>query len=330
MSKSIGNVISPNEVMQKYGADILRLWVASSDYDGDIKLSPEILERLADGYRKIRNTFRYLLSNLNDFDPSKNSVKINEMSELDRWMLSRLARLLESVNSYYESCEFHKVYRSVYVFCVFEVSAFYLDVLKDILYIVAPDSRERRAGQTVLAYINDVLVRVLAPILVFTSEEVWQHMQIEGKRESVHMADWPGLDGDISSWRDEELDKKWGKILEIRDSVTKFLEEKRKEDMIGSSLDARLLLFSSDSEEKKFLEDNLEIFPLVFRVSQVSVIDDEKDGMEQVLGYPVKVKVGKALGDKCPRCWNYSEYVGKNPERPELCERCCKAMSERS
>ncbi|MFH1305711.1 MAG: isoleucine--tRNA ligase, partial [Candidatus Omnitrophota bacterium] len=219
MSKSVGNVIHPQDIMSKYGADIMRLWVAASDYESDVKLSPEILARLADGYRKIRNTFRFLLSNLYDFDPAKDKLTMETLTETDKWMLSRLHRLLGEVEGYYDNCEFYKVYRAVYNFCVYEVSAFYLDVSKDILYVAAPCSKERRSAQTAIFNVLNVLVRITAPILSFTTEEIWGHICVGEKEESIHMADWPDISGDIAGWKDEKLDAKWQRILAIRGSV---------------------------------------------------------------------------------------------------------------
>ncbi|MFC1548924.1 isoleucine--tRNA ligase, partial [Candidatus Omnitrophota bacterium] len=330
MSKSIGNVIRPEEVMKKYGADILRLWVASSDYVGDIKLSSEILERLADGYRKIRNTFRYLLSNLYDFDPDADSVKEEEMSEPDKWMLSRLYRLVSDVTGYYDNWEFHRVYRSAYNFCVYEVSAFYLDVMKDLLYILSPSDPARRSTQTVMFRILHVLDRILAPILSYTAEEIWGHMDLEGKEESVHMSYWPDLEKEMKSWEDRDLDAKWEKILDIRDGMMKILEIKREEGMIGSSLEAAVTLHSDNDNLQGFMKENVGLFPMLFKVSKVEVVEKTEKGMEDIPGKPFKAAVSKADGTKCQRCWNFSDTVGKNKDYPDICERCYNVTLERS
>lgn len=333
MSKSVGNVISPGDVIEKYGADILRLWVASSDYDGDIKLSDEILARLSDGYRKIRNTFRYLLSNLYDFDPATDIVAAGELKETDRWMLSRLCGLTKEVNEHYASWEFYRAYRAVYDFCVLEVSAFYLDVLKDVLYIVSSDSTERRSGQTVIFRILHVLTRVMAPILAFTTEEVWDHMVFDAKEESVHMSAWPDPGKEMTGWENKELDAKWKKILAMRDSVLSTLEVKRAEGLIGSPLEAKISLHSDDGETRMFLASNVGLFPFLFRVSQAVVLDAPEPGMtepEKVEGLSFQMDVSRARGLKCPRCWNYSETVGTDKEFPELCERCYCVMRKRS
>jgi isoleucyl-tRNA synthetase len=323
MSKSIGNVISPQDVMLKYGADILRLWVASSDYETDIKLSSEILERLADGYRKIRNTFRFLLSNLYDFDFPGNTVATGDLSETDRWMLSRLHGLAEEVNRYYENWEFYKVYRAVYNFCVYEVSAFYLDVLKDMLYVMAPDSVERRSAQTVVFRLLHTLVRIIAPILSFTAEEVWGAIEsFKEKEESVHMADWPDTLRDMDGWEDKELDAKWQQILTIRGSVMKFLELKREKGLIGSSLESAIALYSDDDRMRDFVRNNIGLLPLLFKVSQAAVTERQENDMEDVPNFPLKIAVRRATGTKCQRCWNFSETVGKSKDAPDLCKRC--------
>jgi len=330
MSKSLGNVIHPEDVMKNYGADILRLWVAASDYEGDIKLSPEILARLADGYRKIRNTFRYLLSNLYDFDSLKDIVDHDSLSEIDKWVLSRLSCLAKEADEHYAAWEFHKVYRSVYDFCVCEVSSFYLDVLKDIVYILAPCSRERRAAQTVIFRILHTLARVMAPILSFTMEEVWEHVVLGDKPVSIHLCDWPDVEKEMAGWYDPTLDAKWEKILGMKDPVMKRLEEKREKGIIGSSLEAGLIFYSGKSEVRKFLKDNEDIFPLIFRVSRVTVSDDPSDGMEETPGCEFAIKVIKAEGTKCPRCWNVREKTGTDKKYPGLCDRCGQVMTERS
>ena len=329
MSKSLGNVISPEDVMKQFGADILRLWVSSSDYNGDIKISSEILARLADGYRKMRNTFRYLLSNLFDFDPQKDAPEYDQMPEADRWMLSRLFRLMKETTAYYDSYEFYKVYRAVYDFCVFEVSSFYLDASKDILYVQGADSPERRSAQTVLFHILNTLVRIMAPILSFTTEEVWENMSFEGKEKSVHLAPWKDTDSEYAAWENEVLDTKWDLLLGIRDSILKVLEERREAGVIGSSLDARLSVFSDDDGTKRFLEDCIDLFPLIFRVSQAITLDAEEEGMLSAGDGKFKIKVGKALGEKCPRCWNYYEETGMDADHPGLCSRCTEVMIKR-
>ncbi|MBF0493591.1 MAG: isoleucine--tRNA ligase [Candidatus Omnitrophica bacterium] len=323
MSKSLGNVISPFDIMKKYGADILRLWVASSDYEGDIKISDEILARLADGYRKIRNTFRFLLSNLYDFDHSENAIQHDKLCEIDRWILARLSTLVMDVTSYYDKHEYYKVYRRVYDFCVVDVSNFYLDVLKDILYVEGKDSMKRRSAQTAIFHILDVLVRLLAPILSFTMEEVWQNFAVKGKEASVHMADWPDMSKCVEEWKDNGISVKFDRMLSVRDFAMKLLEEKRAKGEIGSPLDARLEFTSASVETLAFLAANAGVLPLIFRVSQVDVVaHGASDTMTNVPNSDIKVAVYSARGSKCARCWNYQEEVGKLPEYPDLCPRC--------
>jgi isoleucyl-tRNA synthetase len=329
MSKSVGNVISPEDVMKKYGADILRLWVASSDYVGDIKLSTEILERLADGYRKIRNTFRFLLSNLYDFDPAACAVDPEEMSETDRWMLSALHGLVGDVTGYYDNWEFHRVYRAVYDFCVYEVSAFYLDVMKDLLYILSPSDLARRSAQTVIFRMLHTLVRMVAPILSFTAEEVWGYLEFDGKEGSVHVSDWPDAEKEMKGWGDPALDTKWGKILRMRDGVMKVLERKREEGLIGSSLEAAVILYPDKGVLLDFIKENIALLPMLFKVSQARVEEKPDKDAEEIPGFPVKVAVIRANGAKCQRCWNYSETVGEWKDSPDLCERCYNIISER-
>jgi len=330
MSKSDGNVIKPQDIMKKYGADILRLWVASSDYNGDIKISSEILERLADGYRKIRNTFRFLLSNLYDFEPSKDSLDAGRLQEIDRWIMSRLYGLVREVNGHYDRWEFHKVYRAVYNFCVYEISAVYLDVCKDILYVMPPDSIERRSAQTAVFNVLNVLVRIMAPIMAFTCEEVWGSVEFEGKDESVHMSDWPDIEKDMSGWGDETLDAKWEKILSVRDNVMKVLEVKRTEGLIGSSLEAAVTLYSDDGGMLVFIRKNINIFPGLLKVSQARISENGSDTTEDAPGLPLKIGVRKADGAKCQRCWNFRETVGDDKGFSDLCGRCYNILRERS
>jgi len=251
MSKSLGNVISPQEVMKKYGADILRLWVASSNYHDDVRLSEEILNRLADAYRKIRNTFRYLLGNIYDFDPKKNYVKPKNMVEIDRWMLSKLARLITESDKNYKEYMFYKIFRSTYNFCVYEISSLYLDILKDRLYTFGKNSPARRSAQTVIYETLIALLKILAPILSFTTEEGWQAFMPKDK--SIHESLWQWEKKTLKAWRDVKLEEKWLRLLEIREEVLKALEEKRSSSEIGSSLETKVLLYSDKKDLKKII-----------------------------------------------------------------------------
>jgi len=318
MSKSLGNVITPEQVMKRYGADILRLWVASSDYSEDIRLSDEILTRLADAYRKIRNTYKYLLSNLYDFDPATDSVPHKDMLETDRWILSRLSILIRDCAKNYDAFAFHKVYRDLYSFCVYEVSSVYLDILKDRMYTFKSDSPDRRSGQTAMFELLNALLRIAAPLLVMTTDEAWGYLNISKKPVSVHLEDWPEDRHD--RWFDDSLNKKWEALIRIREDVLKSLEEARTAGRIGSSLEAKIVISAGNEADKKLLGENSSILRYMFIVSQAEV-----SGSVNPEGH-MKVVVEKANGVKCQRCWNYSEKVGHDEKHPALCERCVKVV----
>ncbi len=321
MSKSLGNVITPEQVMKKYGADILRLWVASSDYSEDVRQSDEILTRLSDAYRKIRNTYKYLLSNLYDFDPARHSVPYKDMLEMDRWILSRLSRLIGDVGKSYDDYEFHKVYRQIYDFCTYEVSSIYLDISKDRMYTFKSDSPERRSGQTAAYELLSALLRITAPLLVFTSEEAWGYLNTGKEKASIHLESWP--DDRASIWQDQGLNEKWDRIIRLRESVLKRLEDARQKGDIGSSLEAAVALAPADKTTADFLNQNKDILRYVFIVSaiEISALTKKEDVEEAV---SCAIYISKAKGDKCARCWNYSEAVGSFAEHPTLCDRCVK------
>ena len=320
MSKSLGNVISPQDIMKKYGADILRLWVASSNYHDDVRLSEEILERLADAYRKIRNTFRYLLGNTYDFNPEKDCVKIENMVEIDRWMLSRLARLIEEADENYRDYTFYKIFRSAYNFCVYEISSLYLDILKDRLYTFGKGSPERRSCQTVLHEILIALLKILAPILSFTTEEAWQ--ALKSKEKSIHLSSWHWKDKALKKWKDKTLDEKWSRLLGVREEVLKALEAKRISNEIGSSLDAKVILYSDKNDLKAFLKENAKTLPAFLISSQVEISDSMNKNLAKSENLPLWVSVETADGMKCQRCWNYSGTVGSNKDFRDICSRC--------
>ncbi|GAI90721.1 unnamed protein product, partial [marine sediment metagenome] len=239
MSKSTGNVISPEEVINKYGVEILRLWVASEDYRGDIRLSQEILERLTEAYRRLRNTFRYLLGNLYDFNPLKDSIPYQDLLEIDRWALHRFQELTETIIKAYKRFEFHSIYQAIYNFCVLTLSSLYLDVLKDRLYTTVFNSKERRSAQTALNEILEGLVRFVAPIIPFTADEVWGYLPNKEMPISVHA----GLFIPVKEeFKDSSLVKRWELLLNIRKEITKALELARKDKIIGHSLDAAVSL----------------------------------------------------------------------------------------
>ena len=315
MSKSQGNVISPLDVMKQSGADILRLWVVSSDTSDDIRLSPDGLTRLSEGYRKIRNTFKYLLGNLSGFDYQKERLDVSKMPEVDRWALSKLEHLKEEVTAAYESYELHRIYHVVYNFCVREMSSFYLDVLKDRLYTDARSSISGRASRTVLYEILTDLTRMLAPVLSFTCEEVWQCL---GFKTSVHLESWPKPE---TGRRDAELEARWERFLETRDKVLKALEASREKKEIGNSLEAEVELSVSKSDEAEFLGSFKQDLPGLLLVSHVSLTQEAMKDSE-----PLRVIVRRARGIKCERCWNWRETVGADKRRPTICHRCAEVL----
>lgn len=314
MSKSLGNVISPQEIIKTNGADIIRLWVSAEDYRDDIKLSKEILSRLTEAYRKIRNTLRYLLGNLYDFDGEDYS---SSLLEIDLWAMNQLQRLILKVRKAYEDYEFHQVFHSIHNFCVVDMSAFYLDILKDRLYTYRRDSKERRAAQWVLYQIANSLIRLLAPVLSFTAEEAWQSLKFR-KSESVFFETMPEVD---ERFLNRELEQRWRKLIEIRDEVNKALEQKRQEKLIGNSLEAKVIL-TVDSQMGEFLAPYSDFLPTLFIVSQVKIEETQK-----VLERGFVVQIETAEGAKCQRCWNYSPQVGML-EIQDLCPRCYNVIKE--
>ena len=318
MSKSAGNVIAPEEVINQLGADVLRLWVAAEDYKDDIKISSEILKRLADSYFRIRNTYRFLLGNLYDFHPEKDRIPYRELHEMDQWALHQLQKLIARVREAYECFEFHTVYHSVQNFCAVEMSALYFDILKDRLYTFSSHSRGRKSAQTALYEILKALTCLMAPILSFTAEEVWKHLPPEPeKAESVHLTSFPEVE---SEYLDDGLDERWERILEIRAIVTKALEEARKEKVIGLSLDAQIHLHIPE-KVFSFLECYEKDLKSIFIVSSVT-LHQTKDEKE------VRAEVLRADGKKCERCWNYDVSVGHHPEHQVICQRCVEAIQE--
>jgi isoleucyl-tRNA synthetase len=318
MSKSAGNVIAPEEVIQKLGADVLRLWVAAEDYKDDIKISNEILKRLADSYFRIRNTYRFLLGNLYDFHPEKDRIPYSELHEMDRWALHQLQKLIARVREAYERFEFHTVYHSVQNFCAVEMSALYFDILKDRLYTFSSHSQGRKSAQTALHEILKALTCLMAPILSFTAEEVWKSLPQEGEKlESVHLALFPEVKSD---YLDDGLNERWERLWEIRTVVTKVLEEARKEKKIGLSLDAQVLLHLPE-KVFSFLQSYEKDLKSIFIVSSVT-LHQERDAKE------VRAEVLRAEGRKCERCWNYDVQVGQHPEHETICPRCVEAIQE--
>lgn len=314
MSKSLGNVIAPEEIIKQYGADILRLWVSSADFTSDIHLSEDILKQLIEVYRKIRNTIRFLLGSCYDYDPGKDMVNFAEMEELDRWSLLRLDNLIERVTRAYERYEYHQFFHALHNFCVVDMSSFYLDIIKDRLYCSAPDDPARRSAQTALVIILEHLVLLMAPILTFTAEEIWQHLPGE-KDQSVQLADWPEAD---PTWKNDDLGLRWQGLIEAREEATWALEQARKEKVIGGSLEAALSIWA-DGDVYDLLKEYSDHLDAIFIVSSVRLLKGRDEAPAEALKgqrYPVSLLVEKSPGHKCPRCWIFTE------SEEELCPRC--------
>ncbi len=325
MSKSVGNTVAPQEVMEQYGADVMRLWVSSADYQGDIRLSPKILKQLSDVYRKIRNTFRYLLGNLSDFDPKTDTVAYEDMQELDRWALMRLEQVYETVTEAYENYQFHVMYHAVHNFCTVDLSAIYLDVIKDRLYAEKAGSAARRSAQTAMYRILDTLVKIISPVLSFTAEEVWQNMpKTEGMEESVLLTDWPAAH---EEYLDAGLEARWTEFLSYRRDLTRILEGARQDKTIGHALDAAVAIYAT-GKDYEFLSQWKDQLATLLIVSEVSLAeggapDNAVPGEDHG---DMKVVVTASAHDKCERCWIHSETVGRDADHPTLCARCASVM----
>ena len=326
MHKSSGNVIAPEELIKSHGAEILRLWVAGEDYRDNIRLSKEILQRLTEAYRRIRNTCRYLLGNLGDFDWEKDHLPYREMQELDRWALNRIQELNGRILKAYEDFNFHLVYHNLHNFCVLDLSSFYLDIIKDRLYTSPKKSAARRSAQSAMHEILEALVRLMAPVLSFTADEIWQHMKGRERSESVHADIFLPLN---EEYRDTELAERWEEIISVRKEVTKVLEIARKEKRIGHPLDAsvRLGLSPQLSEKLNPYEEQLRSIFIVSSVDLVE-IDQIEDGFESETVPGLKVAVSPSLDLKCERCWIHDPSVGDNKNHPNTCERCRNVLDE--
>jgi isoleucyl-tRNA synthetase len=326
MHKSAGNVIAPEELIKKYGAEIIRLWVAGEDFRDNIRLSDEILQRLTEAYRRIRNTCRFILGNLHDFNSATDSVSYPQMHELDRWILHRLQDLSERVFKAYDRFEFHPVFHSLHNFCVLDLSSFYLDIIKDRLYVSSPRSAARRSAQTALQEILEVLVRLMAPILSFTAEEIWEHMKGEQRSPSVHAETFLPVKAEL---KDSGLAERWEAVLTVRKEITKALEIERKARRIGHSLDASITLGLPRS-----LFARLELFQEqlrdLFIVSSITLLpsDNVEEGYESEEIKGLRVFVKPSSEPKCERCWVHDASVGKFADHPVLCKRCVKEIAE--
>ncbi len=327
MSKSLGNGIDPLDVIKQMGADILRLWVSSADYKADVAVSPSILKQMSEAYRKIRNTCRYILGNLYDFDPKKDGVAYEQLEELDKWALLKLHKLNKRVLEAYRNYEFHVLYHAIHNFCAVDMSAFYLDIIKDRLYTSEPTSIKRRGAQTVMYDIISSLVRLIAPVLSYTAEEIWRYIPKEdANMTSVQLAEMPKVNEDYIN---TELEEKWARVIEIREEIAKDLENARREKVIGHSLDAEVHIYP-DEKLAGFLADLNGELATIFIVSTVKVhekgqVAPEKSyRSETVEG--LTVSVNQAPGQKCERCWNYSPEVGKDDDHPTVCPKCLEAV----
>lgn len=328
MSKSVGNVVAPQDVINKYGADVMRLWISSVDYQGDVRLSDKIVKSMSDVYRKIRNTFRYLLGNLSDFDPKTDSVAYADMEELDRWALLRMEQVKETVLKAYDDYEFHVMYHAVHNFCTVDLSAIYLDILKDRLYTEKADSKLRRSAQTAMYEILTTLVRLVAPVLCFTSEEVWQALPNKEEREwSVHMSDMPKVN---EAYLDKALDEKWKKRLAVRSVAMKALEEARQAKVIGHPLDAEVTVYAGGEayDIVKAMEKELADFLLVSQTHIVSGTAEAPENAASNEEGTVKASVAVCTLAKCERCWKRSADVDADPKHPGVCARCAHVLTE--
>ncbi|MCB7129130.1 MAG: class I tRNA ligase family protein, partial [Candidatus Brocadiales bacterium] len=361
MSKSLGNFISVEDALERFGADIIRLWASSQDYRQDINTSVALMARMSDVYRRIRNTFRYLLGNLDDFDPRTDSVDYAELPEIDRWALSRTQGLVESVTRAFRNMEFHKVHHSIHNFCAVDMSAFYLDILKDRLYTAGRKSTERRAAQTAMHHILHTLVKLSAPMLVHTSEEVWSFIEEANRDEpasSVHLTTWPEPK---KEWMDKELDARWESLRRIREIAYRSIECNRAKKRIRSSLEASVSLYTTDDKTHKLLKSYEDFLPTLFIVSEVKLFDSvppkellEREGafsqippwddvplnkIQEKIPSDLRPREGtagaqqaatekvtawseKCTNQKCERCWNFLPSVGQEAKHPTLCSRC--------
>jgi isoleucyl-tRNA synthetase len=322
MSKSMGNVVAPEDVIKKFGADVLRLWCSAQDYRDDNRISEEILTRVSEAYRRIRNTCRYILGSISDFEPATETVSYADMPEIDRWALHQLEMLKERVLTAYQDFAFHVIYQDINAFCTVEMSSFYLDILKDRMYTSKADSQSRHSAQTVLHEILDTLLRLLAPVLSFTADEAWQHMPAR-EEQSVHLAAFPSLHPE---WKNDSLVERWDRIMKVRADVSKAMELARAAKIIGHPLDAGVTI-AAQPELLGFLKEYEGELQSIFIVSKVTLVENisgECWDSENIEG--LRVQVAAAPGDKCERCWCYSEELGTVGEHPTICPKCTAAV----
>jgi isoleucyl-tRNA synthetase len=319
-SKSLGNYVNAQDEAKKYGSDILRLWVASVNYQEDIRCNDELIGRIQDAYRKIRNTLRYLLGNIDDFDPNKNSVGYNDMFEIDKWAMQQLQKLIAEVMQAYDDFIFHRVFMLIHNFCAVEMSSIYMDLLKDRMYCDAADSLSRRSAQTAMYKILDALVRMLAPILVHTAEEVWELLKTRNSQpatrnaDSIHLAQMPKVDASIDYLADES---KWRKLMSLRDKVLLALEPLRKDKIIGSNQESSVTMHCNNDDAAAIEQFGVKNFAALCIVSEVKLEKGEAE---------TTVSAQKSPHQKCQRCWNYWSSVGQDAEYKDVCQRCADTL----
>lgn len=328
MSKSVGNTVAPDDIIKQYGADVMRLWVSSADYQGDIRLSPEIVKQLSEVYRKIRNTFRFLLGNLDDFNPNTDKVAYADMTELDHWILLRLEEVRQKVTESYENYEFHTMYHAIHNFCTVDLSSIYLDIIKDRMYAEKATATVRRSAQTAIYEILHSLVCMVSPVLSFTAEEVWQYLPKEdGMSESVMLEDWPAAHPEHY---DAALAEKWTQLLALRGELTKVLESARQQKVIGHSLDAAVTVYA-DAAVYGLLHDFEEFLAPFLIVSEATVLEDMSNAPATAVKaeeFPMAVVVTASALEKCERCWVHRDSVGADATHPTLCARCASVLAE--
>ena len=330
MSKSLGNIIAPQKLLKTLGADIVRLWVCSTDYRGEMTVSDEILARMADAYRRIRNTARYLLSAINDFDPDTDSVAQEDMLELDQWAVDCALRTQATIQEAYEAYQFHTVYQTIHHFCAIDMSSFYLDIIKDRQYTMPSDSIGRRSAQTAMYLITDALTRWIAPVLSFTSDEIWQHLREQSDSNRSHRALTPFTETYLDTLFELEDDasisrQDWATLTDVRNAVSKSLETLRAAGDIGGALEATVTIHASDEIRKTLAKTGDELrFVFITSEAQLGDLSDKPAKLETLTsnGHAYAVSVGKARGKKCVRCWHLRDDVGENATYPEVCERC--------
>jgi isoleucyl-tRNA synthetase len=312
------------------GAEILRLWVAASDFKEDVRISKDMLVRLSEAYRKFRNTARFMVGNLFDFSPAEHAVPAASLSEFDQWALRQTHQLLKRVYQWYEAYEFHRIYHAVNEFVTIDLSAFYLNILKDRLYTAAPNSQLRRSSQTAIHRILEALTRAMAPIYSFTCDEIWQYLPNAGNRQdSVHMSEFVPADELIEGFPAGTLEKlnNWDQLLQIREAVFNVLETTRKERFIGDSLQAKVQL-EAKGKTRELLQQYRAFLPYLFIVSQVELLDSVQPGTYFSESESLKVVVRSADGKKCERCWNFSVDVGQDRQFETVCGRCSAVLRE--